>query len=83
MDEPLTIKAYQDASTINDKMHALPAGNKREFIMRVGDDLYRADTGLDYAVTMRTIERLKAKEKRIQELQEKEQQLEERETSSF
>jgi hypothetical protein len=62
--KPVTMKDYYEGGdcVLTDKMCRLPPSNKKEFVLKVGEDYYRGDTGLNYDVTMRTIARLKAKE---------------------
>jgi len=68
---PLSMKDYQPSSTLNEKMTRLPPSNKKEFTIKVGEDAFTVDTGLDYDVTMRAINRLRAKEKFYQTLEER------------
>ena len=68
---PIGMRDYQSPDTMNEKMHVLPFGNKKEFTIKFGEDAFTVDTGLDDDVTMRTINRLRAKEKFYQTLEEK------------
>lgn len=85
----LSMKDYQKPETITSKMSRLPPSNKQEFTVKAGDDYYTVDSGLDYQITLRTIERLKRKReeeiknKAILPSEEKEEKEEGEVTSSW
>lgn len=75
-DKKITMADYQSKDTMTHKMSFLPPSNKKEFTVKVGEDLFTCDTGLDYEVTMRTINKLRAKDKYFQTLKEKQETFE-------
>lgn len=66
----LSMKDYQEPRTMTKKMYYLPPSNKKEFVMEVDGDFYRLDTGLQPDIVMKTIQRLKAREKQLEAMVE-------------
>jgi len=73
LEKNLSMADYQAVDTMTRKMTYLPPSNKKEFVMKVDGDFFKCDTGLDPDVTMRAINRLRAKDKFFQTLQEKQE----------
>jgi hypothetical protein len=69
----LSMKDYQSPDTMTHKMHYLPPSNKKEFHVKVNGEPFLVDTGLDPNITMKVIQKLQARQKHIEQLQEKEQ----------
>jgi hypothetical protein len=67
----LSMKDYQSSSTMTHKMSFLPPSNKKEFTVSIDGDQFKCDTGLDYNVTMKAINRLREKDKLYRTLAEK------------
>ena len=70
----LKMQDYQSKETMTDKMYYLPPSNKKEFIVKDQDNnYYTVDTGMDKDVLLRTIDRLRAKNQMLHELQQREE----------
>jgi hypothetical protein len=71
----IRMQDYQDLGTMTDKMYYLPPSNKKEFIVKDQDNnYYTVDTGMDKDVLLRTIDRLRAKNQMLHDLQQREEE---------